>query len=423
MRQRSGFSDQAKWSLAILPICLIGISACSSSSDKPSADDDPGTIPTLPGDDDPVAPDALVAPEIERIAVYSGTAAELFWQRPPQGSPVARVEVSRDNLVLGSTNGTSFFDDSRSPGVDYEYTLVAIAADGQRSDGGVPDPGSDGDGLDVIRADNIVTLIAAVFDAYRGEPWADQVFALPGFSRTPQQIPFDEQVLACDNGGTATITFDHVGSQDDRRYVFDNCQDGETVLDGDFYFYDYLFRNFISETGLAVERPTETIYYTGHLQKTRDAPNRKWFRTVEPVTFERRASDGSVYSLSAKELDFSYGFIPKGPPYEVVRLSGALTVASERTGNLSVSAETPESLHRPPTACETGSGCWYAPLPDNWTFTEGSLRVTAPAGSAVLVEADNGDETSARLTLIDSSGERESFDAPWSAWQVNLRFD
>ncbi|NND71959.1 MAG: hypothetical protein HKN43_10305 [Rhodothermales bacterium] len=155
--------------MAILLICLIGISACSSSSEI-TADADPGTIPTLPDDDAPVTPDALVAPEIERIAVYSGTTAELFWQEPSPYSPIARVEVSRDNIVLGTTTGTSFVDDSRSPGVDYEYTLVAIAADGQRSDGGEPDPGSDGDGLDVIRADNVVTLIAVVFDAYRGEP-------------------------------------------------------------------------------------------------------------------------------------------------------------------------------------------------------------------------------------------------------------
>ncbi|NND71958.1 MAG: hypothetical protein HKN43_10300 [Rhodothermales bacterium] len=245
------------------------------------------------------------------------------------------------------------------------------------------------------------------------------MFALPEFSRTPQEIPFDEQVLSCDNGGVATITFDHRGSQDDRRYVFEDCQDGETVLDGDFWFYDREFRNFISETGLTVERPTETIHFSGHLRE-RVVPH-LWFDSREPVVFERRAADGSFYSLSGSGLYFHYGFIPKGPYHEVVALSGMLALASERTGNELLRAETTEELNRPPVSDPETD--WWEPLPDDWTFTGGSLRVTALDGSAVLLEADNGDETSARLTLIDSTGERISFDEPWSVWQENLRFD
>lgn len=40
MFQRIGNSKQTKWSLAVLLKCLISISACSSSGDKPPADDD-----------------------------------------------------------------------------------------------------------------------------------------------------------------------------------------------------------------------------------------------------------------------------------------------------------------------------------------------------------------------------------------------
>ena len=370
-------------------------------------------------DDDPLAPDNLVAPEIERIAIYSGTAAELFWQRPVPDSPVARVEVSRDNLVLGTTDGTSFFDDSRSPGVDYQYTLVAIAADGQRSDDGAPDPGDSGDGLEVIRADNVVMLIAEVFDAYRGEPWGDIVFALPGFSRTPDLTPNEEQTLTCDNGGTVTIRGSTTG-YGGYGYVFDNCQDGVMLFDGqvDNYGDRYGIQN-VEGTGFTVTTPTETIRYTGDVSELPIAENLSMSLDA-PVNFEMSSADGTLYSLAGAVTDFQYGPTPSAP-WPTISLSGSFALSSGRTGGATLRAETPEALGRP-----TG----YDPetdqvldVPEEWTFTEGSLRVTAPDGSTVLLEADNGDDTSARLTLIDITGERTSFDEPWSVWQENLRFD
>ncbi len=294
MRQLSGYPEYTKWFLAILFANLVGLSACSSSSDNPT-DANPDTIPTLPGDDGPGTPDALVAPEIERIVVYSGTAAEIFWQRPPQGSPVARVEVSRDSVVLGTTDGNSFFDDSRSPGVDYVYTLVAIAADGQRSDGGVSDPGSDGDGLDIIRADNAVTLIAAVFDAYRGEPWWDIVYALPGFSRTPNRPPNEELTSTCDNGGTASIRRIYTGEGNPGfGYVFDNCQDGETLFDGQIDNYgDRYGTRHVRGDGITITAQTGTIRYSGHMFEL-PGSLQLYIYADTPVDFEKSDADSSL---------------------------------------------------------------------------------------------------------------------------------
>ena len=77
--------------------------------------------------------DAPPAPANARIDVYSGTAAELFWDRAPASANVVETEIVRDGEVIGTTDGTSFFDPNRTPGRDHRYELVAVDANGARS--------------------------------------------------------------------------------------------------------------------------------------------------------------------------------------------------------------------------------------------------------------------------------------------------
>ena len=79
-----------------------------------------------PGDRPPAPANAL-------IAVYSRSAAELFWDRAPAGANVVGTEIVRDGATLGTTDGTSFFDDARADGAEYRYELIAIDARGRRS--------------------------------------------------------------------------------------------------------------------------------------------------------------------------------------------------------------------------------------------------------------------------------------------------
>ena len=297
---------------------------------------------------------------------------------------------------------------------------MAIAADGRRSDDGTPDPGNIDEGLEMIRADNVVMLVAAVFDTYRGEPWGDIVFALPGFSRTPDLTPNEEQTLTCDNGGTATIRGINTGYGGGLGYVFDNCQDSETLFDGqiDNYGDRYGIQN-VEGTDFTVTTPAETIRYSGDVSELPSAKNISMSQD-EPVNFEWSTAEGTLYSLVGAVTDYQYGPTPSWP-WPTISLSGSFALSSGRTGGATLRAETPEALGRP-TGYDSETD-QVLDVPEDWTFTEGSLRVTAPDGSTVLLEADNGDEASARLTLIDSTGERTSFDEPWSVWQENLRFD
>ncbi len=66
-----------------------------------------------------------------RADVYSSTAAELFWDRPADIG--LSYEVERDDVVIGLIDGVSFFDNSLSPGVSYQYRVTSIDATGIRS--------------------------------------------------------------------------------------------------------------------------------------------------------------------------------------------------------------------------------------------------------------------------------------------------
>ena len=82
-----------------------------------------------------IAAEALAAapspPAMLRAEVYSRTTAELFWDRPDVFG--LSYEVRRDDALLITTDGVSFFDDTLSAGTAYTYTIVAIDRDGQRS--------------------------------------------------------------------------------------------------------------------------------------------------------------------------------------------------------------------------------------------------------------------------------------------------
>ena len=82
-----------------------------------------------------IASEALAAepspPAALRAEVYSRTTAELFWDRPDVFS--LRYEVRRDDAILTTTDGVSFFDDTLAAGTAYTYTVIAIDRDGQRS--------------------------------------------------------------------------------------------------------------------------------------------------------------------------------------------------------------------------------------------------------------------------------------------------
>jgi len=72
----------------------------------------------------------LMTPENLSVAVYSRSAAELFWSRQASGQ---QFSVERDGELLSVTDGTSFYDDSLPGDGRYVYEVSAIDASGSSS--------------------------------------------------------------------------------------------------------------------------------------------------------------------------------------------------------------------------------------------------------------------------------------------------
>lgn len=83
---------------------------------------------TPDGGDSVGTPEPL-GPINTRVQYYSSTAVELFWSNA--GENIIATEVYRDNLLLGVSDGTSYYDDTRNENGLHRYSLVAIDANNQ----------------------------------------------------------------------------------------------------------------------------------------------------------------------------------------------------------------------------------------------------------------------------------------------------
>lgn len=84
-------------------------------------------------DDDDDSGD-LLKPEGLRGAVYSDTAGEIFWTRAAASQSVVEYEIYRNGDLVATRDGTSYFDNTLMPNMEYRYHIVAIDVDGNRSE-------------------------------------------------------------------------------------------------------------------------------------------------------------------------------------------------------------------------------------------------------------------------------------------------
>ena len=83
------------------------------------------------------------APQDLSIVRYSNKNAEIFWERSDE--PTLNYEIWRNSSLIGSTDGVSFYDDELQASVFYQYQVVAVDVNNERS---TPAIISTGDGAD-----------------------------------------------------------------------------------------------------------------------------------------------------------------------------------------------------------------------------------------------------------------------------------
>ena len=86
---------------------------------------------------------AIISPVTNlRLIVYSDTSAELFWEREDNPARITSTNIIRNGVELASTNGTSYFDDTRVPGELFRYEIVVRGpADGESETVSIADEG------------------------------------------------------------------------------------------------------------------------------------------------------------------------------------------------------------------------------------------------------------------------------------------
>ena len=122
--------------------------------------------------------------------------------------------------------------------------------------------------------------------------------------------------------------------------------------------------------------------------------------------------------LVVENADTEYWYGPHGSIREFsASLSGEFAMEPPVTGNRGIEVRTIE-----PFAYASEERLDDAALEREavtWTFSSGSLELVAEDGGRLVLDADTGDASTARVTIENASG-TESFDQPWSLWREAL---
>ncbi|MGQ7845227.1 hypothetical protein ACUNV4_12170 [Granulosicoccus sp. 3-233] len=95
-------------------------------------------------------------------------------------------------------------------------------------------------------------------------------------------------------------------------------------------------------------------------------------------------------------------------------LRGNFTLTSALTDHQELEVTTSE----PMTAHTTGD--FLTAYPEAWSFSSGTLEMTAEDGSALQLKADSGNVDTAEISLMQDDVVLETFQQPWSLWHDTL---
>ena len=334
------------------------------------------------------------------LVVYSETAAELFWDRPALEVGIDRVEILRGigNVAtesLGRTNGTSFFDEDREPGVSYSYALLARDSSGNILDriNISADEAEDADSIDfvspILGEFNQIEILNLVFSALSGQAFGNDVLRLPYHSDPTYSnaqllggAPVDAVVAdtVCDNGGTALFEpVQFPGSNDSGwNFDFDNCLDGTEIIDGELTRLISSAVQVRSELGISIDGSEREAQYSGSMSRTFTTP--RGGSIARTMTGDDLnvvyTEDNETFELINGNFSYVQGF-----PFSV-NMEGGFGVRSQLSQNriLDVLIIDPFEWNR-----DTSN---QASTADRVAFNSGSMIIFAEDCTELQVDAD-----------------------------------
>lgn len=177
-------------------------SASGSTSETVSLafDTSQGPFPMMAESIENMAP-VLASPQDVVLETYGPRVAELFWSRATLGVGIS-TEVYRDDVLIGVTDGNSFYDDSASFDHNHSYELVTVNSSGDRSAPTYVNPTVFDDTPD----NTANTLLRGISEATRNNPheeWFSLLLSI-GFADMP--IGFEQTSTTSVNSDGVVIT-------------------------------------------------------------------------------------------------------------------------------------------------------------------------------------------------------------------------
>ena len=403
-------------------VVAIGPDGTRSSASSTTLGDGGSSNP----DPDP-GTDGPPAPANARIEVYSSTAAELFFDRAPASANVVETEISRDGEVIGTTNGTSFFDPNRAPGRDYVYELVAVDASGNRSSATTvgeaenPPEGSDLPTGIAERLDTLFTVVngealeAALAFLDRLDPIQRSRNETPissGPDPDPLPLSGPREVFECPNGGTFAVT---VGTEEGNifRTTAESCTIGDTTVDGTYLqessqggFFGPINSSTEIEDYRLVDARTGivTTIDRGDVFEIQSQADRGGATVpVEGSEFVPTSWDAEGLSVTGGDEDYALSSLS-------VRSAEISSLSGGEFDGLRVTVEGLSSALYDTASIETVATLLRDGLEGRYTV--GSLRIV-DGDRAETLDADGGDPE-AFLFTVEDGGTTTSYAVPWS---------
>lgn len=349
------------------------------------------TFPAPAIDADSDVPHGQVAPPLNaRLEIYGPTTAELFWNRALPSEGIAITEVYRDNTLIGSSPGNSFYDDTRAPNTLYAYELVAINADGTRSPSTFINPGPfDGDAETIVLS--LLTGISEVTNTNPHVEWFPIIQSIR-FDDLPEDIvevssssTFDDGVVltrteyACSNG--SLILESTSGFESTANLIFDQCNTNRVSFFGSVKIFSQgaLFET-VDYVDLMISDDTDVIING----------------TV--ISSKARAADERTITYSSLEYYVVGNLIDEAGLDTAVMLDQTIAFDSDQTSGPSTfttrfTASAPWTQGR--TLTVTTEEAFAAIDPSTGNYTVGSLTA----------ESDNRE----RLTLSANTSDAETW--------------
>ncbi|ASJ73688.1 fibronectin type III domain-containing protein [Granulosicoccus antarcticus] len=448
-----------------------------------------------------------------RASVYSSTAAELFWDRPPYSSSTL-FDIYRDGELVSTQNNNSYFDDELQPGVTYTYQidyrdsytsstpaiLIISTSEPDRTDS--PDYSSAGilvDGLDIswpdngwyqvqsatdytafceggrscrvtpgvynvinltsgerfegvvvaasekrgssINQDNYAALLSQVFKVYSGQAYDHRIDVYYDDIQTNYLSEFDTQ----DEDGnprtyvTRSCMGPLSGAEEEtveraidafNGIVFDSMDFNRCTLSG--------YETAEQQNDVGDVRNGQIINHTDQVASRSDFANYSVLLD-NAVGFGRMYIDGSAQRAYGRSTnDLISGWTSDGLNYAFTLDSDTLLIDTDKTeffsgidlhqfiagmsGSFTMQTEVLQGLKVAATIEKIFSYQIQDPeegILDSWSFGEGKLRLVAADNSELVLDADNGDQSTVEVTIINSSGEHVLTDS-WENWRSDL---